>query len=82
MYSANNRSNAPARRYVPNAPYRVAHDLNGDWWIWRRSSQNAWTTYQRCESEAEAQSLCNDLIAGDVAPAEPKNASRSTEIRS
>ena len=54
----------PVRRFVPNAAYRVAHDLKGDWWIWRRSGQNTWTTYQRCNSEAEAQLICDELIAG------------------
>jgi len=57
-----------ARRYVANAPYRVAHDLHGDWWIWRRSHGNTWTTYQRCDSEAEAQHLCDELIAGGTVP--------------
>lgn len=52
------------RRFVPNAPYRVAHDLSGDWWIWKRSSANAWTTFQRCGSEAEAQLICEELNAG------------------
>jgi len=52
------------RRFVPNAPYRVSHDLSGDWWIWKRSDANAWTTYQRCASEAEAQLICEELNAG------------------
>lgn len=52
------------RRFVPNAPYRVSHDLSGDWWIWKRSDTNAWTTYQRCASEAEAQLICEELNAG------------------
>ena len=63
MIEPKNSDTAPiARRYIPNAPYRVAHDLHGDWWIWRRSNGNTWTTYQRCNSEAEAQILCDELI--------------------
>ncbi|RNC81453.1 MAG: hypothetical protein ED559_06575 [Phycisphaera sp.] len=76
MLQPNSSGSAPARRFVPNAPYRVAHDLNGDWWIWRRSSQNSWTTYQRCNSETEAQLICDELIAGGKVQ-EP-----STEIKS
>ncbi|GAB5495212.1 MAG: hypothetical protein Phyf2KO_02920 [Phycisphaerales bacterium] len=76
MLQPNSSGSTPARRFVPNAPYRVAHDLNGDWWIWRRSSQNSWTTYQRCNSEAEAQLICDELIAGGKVQ-EP-----STEIKS
>lgn len=60
----NHDGQTPVRRFVPNAAYRVAHDLKGDWWIWRRSGQNTWTTYQRCNSEAEAQLICDELIAG------------------
>lgn len=70
---AHTKQNAPTpvRRFVPNAAYRVAHDLNGDWWIWRRSGQNTWTTYQRCNSEPEAQLICDELLAGgSIEPAE------------
>ena len=67
------------RRYVPNAPYRVAHDLHGDWWIWRRSNGNSWTTYQRCNSEAEAQLLCDELIAQTARGPEPVQDSASVQ---
>lgn len=43
--------------------YRVAQDLAGDWWVWRRTSNTTWTTFRRCDDEAEAQSVCNDLNA-------------------
>ena len=52
------------RPFVRNAGYRVAHDLNGDWWIWKRSSANTWTTFKRCNSQAEAEMLCSELNAG------------------
>ncbi len=65
MLEPKDNTNAPIkRRFVPNAPYRVAHDLHGDWWIWKRSNTNTWTTFQRCKSEAEAQFVCDELIAG------------------
>lgn len=43
--------------------YRVAQDLAGDWWVWRRTSNTTWTTFRRCETEAEARSVCDDLNA-------------------
>tara|TARA_R110002153_G_scaffold105671_1_gene244574 strand:- start:323 stop:559 length:237 start_codon:yes stop_codon:yes gene_type:complete len=72
MYEPKSNPNYPnhqvARRFVPNAPYRVAHDLHGDWWIWRRSNGNTWTTYQRCTSETQAQILCDELISQNETP--------------
>ncbi len=47
---------APA---VPS--YRVAQDLSGDWWVWRRTSNTTWTTFRRCESEPEARAACDEL---------------------
>lgn len=41
--------------------YRVAQDLSGDWWVWRRSSNTTWTTFRRCESEQEARIVCDEL---------------------
>lgn len=65
MYEPKTINKAPIRRrFVPNAPYRVAHDLHGEWWIWKRSDANTWTSIHRCDSEAEAQILCDELIAG------------------
>jgi len=61
----------PVRPYVPNPSYRVSSDLRGDWWIWRRSSQNSWTTFQRCNSEAEAQLACDELLLGGTSERSP-----------
>ncbi|MEL6497918.1 MAG: hypothetical protein AAF937_04410 [Planctomycetota bacterium] len=44
--------------------YRVAQDLSGDWWVWRRTSNTTWTTFRRCESESEARIVCDELNAG------------------
>ncbi|MEO1583999.1 MAG: hypothetical protein AAFR96_05425 [Planctomycetota bacterium] len=44
--------------------YRVAQDLAGDWWIWRRTSNTTWTTFQRCNAEPEARLVCDELNAG------------------
>ena len=43
--------------------YRVAQDLAGDWWGWRRTSNTSWTTFRRCETEAEARSVRDALNA-------------------
>ena len=75
MIDPANSGSTPVRRFVPNAPYRVAHDLHGDWWIWKRSNTNTWTTFQRCNSEAEAQLLCDELIAGGTIS--PSNATEA-----
>ncbi|MEO1716906.1 MAG: hypothetical protein AAFR76_07305 [Planctomycetota bacterium] len=45
------------------ASYRVAQDLSGDWWVWRRTSNTTWTTFRRCETEAEARIVCDELNA-------------------
>lgn len=76
MYEVKQGGKAPVRRrFVANAPYRVAHDVHGDWWIWQRSEANSWTTLRRCASEAEAQLLCDELIAGksEAEKAQPKS---------
>ena len=56
MYEPKSNPNYPnhqvARRFVPNAPYRVAHDLHGDWWT----------------SETQAQILCDELISQNETP--------------
>ncbi|HED53958.1 MAG TPA: hypothetical protein ENJ00_07120 [Phycisphaerales bacterium] len=70
MNEQTEHNQAPAtqtpRPFVRNASYRVAHDLNGDWWIWKRSSTNTWTTFRRCNSQAEAELLCSELNAGST----------------
>jgi hypothetical protein len=62
--SSHNPDPSPASSIPADTPsYRVAQDLAGDWWVWRRTSNSTWTTFRRCETEDEANAVRDDLNA-------------------
>jgi len=43
--------------------YRADTDHLGDWYVWRRLSPDGWATLRRCETEAEARRIADELNA-------------------
>jgi len=41
--------------------FRADTDQNGDWWVWRRLSQNGWATMRRCETREDALTMADSL---------------------
>jgi hypothetical protein len=41
--------------------FRADTDQNGDWYVWRKLSQNGWATLRRCECREDALDLADTM---------------------
>lgn len=45
----------------PKLLFRADTDQNGDWYVWRKLSQNGWATLRRCDCRETALELADSM---------------------